>query len=250
MEKTEIPAVAQIEIVVTDGSVEREQSACWDLLEVVGYAFLPYSALVIDSKGVAWGLRLLLEVPGVPEKLGTMDNWVVENWYLAEKLLVQLGSKGESSEQDAVEHCMGDLRPLNLYAEVVRGMVDLLVRAVIVVAEAVAVAVVAAAVDDVLVPYNAGPIPCSHLEDYHLPYQRTPWESCKEECPRSMMSLAYLARSSSAPTAAILVLFSLLLASVCPPRLWHVTNFSLILRRPAIVVGELVADLKAVLSVL
>lgn len=43
-EKIGTPAVELIVIAVTDDLIDLGESACWDLPEVAGCAFLPYSA--------------------------------------------------------------------------------------------------------------------------------------------------------------------------------------------------------------
>lgn len=105
--------------------------------------------------------------------------------------------------------------------------------------EVIAAAEFAAVVGDgELVPCSVAPILSWHLGDCHLPCQQKPWESCREECLRSMMSSAYLARSFVALVEVTLVESSLPLAFVCLLRPWHATNSSSILLPLAIAVVE------------
>jgi hypothetical protein len=90
MEKIETP-VERIVIAVADDLVDQGESAYWDLPEVAGCAFLPYSAWASETFGAAWQLHFALKDPDVLEKLGTLDSLVEGNQYLAESLPVLLG---------------------------------------------------------------------------------------------------------------------------------------------------------------
>ena len=114
-------------------------------------------------------------------------------------------------------------------------------REAIAAAAAAAVGFVVAVGDGVLAPCSVVPILSWHSEDCHLPFQQKPWESCTVECLRSVMFLAYPARSSVAPVSATLVESFLPLASVCLLQPWHATSFSWILLPLAIAVVELAA---------
>lgn len=93
----------------------------------------------------------------------------------------------------------------------------------VVVAEAVVVVVVE---DDAPVPCNAEPILSWRSEDYHLPCQQKPLESCTVGCLRLMMFAAYPVRSFFALIGVIPVLSSPLLAFACLLRPLHATSSS------------------------
>ena len=72
--KTVVPAVGLTVIAATDDLVDQVVFAWSGLEEVVGYAFLPYSASVGETFEAAWQLRPALEHFGVLEMLGTFDS--------------------------------------------------------------------------------------------------------------------------------------------------------------------------------
>lgn len=66
-------------IAVAGDLIDLEESAYWDLPEVAGCAFLPYSAWVSETFGAAWQLHFVLKGLDVLEKLETLDSLVVGN---------------------------------------------------------------------------------------------------------------------------------------------------------------------------
>jgi hypothetical protein len=171
----------------------------------------------------------------VLEMLVTFDSSAEIQRLVAESSPFLQESKAESLALDAVEHRMAGLGNLFVAPALVKfGPAREAVAAAAAVAEFAAVAG-----DGGLAPCSVAPILSWHLEDYHLPYQQKPWESCTEECLPSKMFSACPARSFVARGAATLVESFLPLASVCllPP--WHATSSSSILLPLAIGVVEL-----------